>query len=49
MLDFDEGDLVELPDGAGFHEVRLEYRAEIAPLACGSGYLTVKAMRMPKA
>jgi ubiquinone/menaquinone biosynthesis C-methylase UbiE len=31
MLDFDERDLVELADRAGFQEVRLEYRAEIAP------------------
>lgn len=31
MLDFDERDLVDLADGAGFREVRLEYNAEIAP------------------
>lgn len=31
MLDFDERDLVDLADRAGFREIRLEYQAEIAP------------------
>lgn len=31
MLDFDERDLVDLADRAGFREVRLEYHAEVAP------------------
>jgi hypothetical protein len=31
MLDFDERDLVDLADRIGFREVRVEYRAEIAP------------------
>ena len=31
MLDFDERDLVDLAERVGFRQVRLEYRAEIAP------------------
>jgi len=31
MLDFDERDLVDLADSAGFRSVELEYHAEIAP------------------
>lgn len=31
MLDFDQRDLLDLAERAGFREVRLEYQAEIAP------------------
>ncbi len=49
MLDFDERDLIELADRAGFREVRIEYRAEIAPpREPGNWDLAIKRAWNPK-
>lgn len=41
MLDFDERDLIQLVDKAGFEEIHLEYQVDIEPMikagGCGSG------------